>query len=552
MKPNTWGRRGALAAALGLALTVAASGLAAHGAGAESSGSGGGSFTVYTAEPDTLYPPDVNSGQATRVLYALFSGLVQYTADGTPTWGAEAGRAMAESLESADQMTWDIALKEGWTFHNGEAVTAESFVRAWNWVAYQPNGSNNAESFEIVAGFDELQCADDECAEAPAAEEMSGLQIVDDLHFTVELKVPTIDFPAMLGSYQFYPLPEVADPNGDRQAFSDQPIGNGPFQMAGPWVHNQEIPMQRYADYAGEPAAAEAVTFRSYTSTDTAYNDVLAGSLDILDSVPPAMVASAESEFGERYQLVPTGSFRYFGIPFQDERFANVDIRRALSMAIDRDAIAEVVYHGTVLPARNLVAPVVPGSRWADNPCGEWCEYDPERAREMFEAAGGFEGTLTIWYDAGRGWDDWIEAVANMWRTNLGLEDIVFEPLDTAQYFQAIFEQSMDGPYRMGQSMNWPTQGYFLHGAYDSEGRLNFGAYVNAEVDRLLDEAAASGSTEEATEAYYAVEDLVLSDMAIIPQFWQAIPAVNTERVSNVVIDVFGRVQVADVVVAED
>ncbi|HWC68994.1 MAG TPA: ABC transporter substrate-binding protein, partial [Acidimicrobiales bacterium] len=493
------------------------------GAGSEApasgapAGDGGGAFTMYSAEPDTLYPPEINSGQAQRVLTGVYSGLVTYELDGETTWGPDSGRAMAESIESDDQRVWTITLKDGWTFHDGEPVTAESFVNAWNWTAYQPNGFPNSDPFAPIAGFEDLQCPDDECAQQPAATEMSGVVAVDDLTIEVTLSEPLSFFPSMIGTFAWWPLHSSAvSEAGDLDRARVAPIGNGPYAVEGEWQPNQQIELVKYADYAGTPGNADAITIKLYTDNATAYNDVLAGELDILDELPTAQIPNVESEFGDNTVEILTGQFRYIGLPLDDERYQNVDLRRALSMAIDRDAIVERILLDTAVPARNVIPPTVDGNRWEENPCGEWCEYDPDAARELFDSVG-FEGTLEIWYDAGRGWDEWLEAVANMWRTNLGITDIEFNPLDVADYFAAIPASEATGPFRMGFSGQWP-------GAYDylvqftTEGRLNFGHWENAEYDELVEESRIENDAEARLGLQQDAEDLLLDDMPFIPQ----------------------------------
>ena len=99
----------------------------------------GGEFVVSAAEPEHLVPANATTTRDGQILSALFTGLVEYDSQ-----TAEPRNAMAESIHSDDQRHWTIRIKAGWTFHNGEPVTARSFVDAWNFAAYAPNANGNA------------------------------------------------------------------------------------------------------------------------------------------------------------------------------------------------------------------------------------------------------------------------------------------------------------------------------------------------------------------------------------------------------------------------
>ena len=195
--------------------------------------------------------------------------------------GDSAPDAHAASIESDDQTNWTIKLKEGWTFHNGEPVDAASYVRAWNAGALSTNAYGNSYFFENIEGYDEMQAEE---GKEPAAKELTGLKVVDDTTFTVQLKAPFSQFPLTVGYNAFFPLPKSYE--ADPKAYEEQPVGNGPFQMDGAWAHNQAIKVKRFDDYKGTAAKADAVELRIYSDINTAYNDLLAGNLDIMDSVP--------------------------------------------------------------------------------------------------------------------------------------------------------------------------------------------------------------------------------------------------------------------------
>ncbi|HEU0042224.1 MAG TPA: ABC transporter substrate-binding protein, partial [Jiangellaceae bacterium] len=256
-------RKGAITGAIGLALVLSACGGDGDGEGDGSEAAAGGAVNVRGCNPENpLIPGNTNETCGGDVLDQLFSKLVRYDAE-----TAQPTNEIAESIETEDSQNYTITLKDGWTFHDGTPITAQSFVDAWNWVAYGPNAALNSYFFEPIEGFTEVQGEDanaDETItpeEAPVTE-MSGLAVVDDKTFTVALTAPASSFPERIGYTAFSPLPEAFFE--DPEAFGEAPIGSGPFEFVS-WDKNVEINIARYADYAGEtqPQIDEA-TFRIY------------------------------------------------------------------------------------------------------------------------------------------------------------------------------------------------------------------------------------------------------------------------------------------------
>ncbi|MDP8977561.1 MAG: ABC transporter substrate-binding protein, partial [Actinomycetota bacterium] len=273
---------------------------ACAGGGGGGGGDGsGGDFSVFICEPQFLVPTNSNETCGSEVLHALFVGLVVYDPENSePLYGEDSDRALAESIESQDQKTWTITIKDGFTFHDGTPVTAQSFVDSWNYGAYGPNAQRNSYFYENIEGYDAVQCPDEECNKKPKTDEMSGLKAPDDRTLEVTLSAPFSQFPLTVGYTAFYPMPEAFFGKGGNK-LREAPIGNGPFEMVGTWQHNRRIEVERYDDFGGEPAKADGVTFKIYAEEDTAYNDLLAGNLDVMDQLPSEQIKSAQGQLGE-------------------------------------------------------------------------------------------------------------------------------------------------------------------------------------------------------------------------------------------------------------
>jgi oligopeptide transport system substrate-binding protein len=533
-----------------IALALAATACGGGEGGTEGNGNGdreaqsGGSFSVYINEPENpLVPTNTNETGGSQVIDALFTGLVTYDAE-----TSEQAEGVAESIESEDSKTWTITLKD-WTFHDGTPVTSDSFIKAWNFASLSTNAQGNSYFFANVEGYDELQA--EEGAE-PAAQELSGLKKIDDKTFEVTLKEPFRQYPLTLGYNAFFPLPEsFFTDEAAQDAFGKKPIGNGPFKADGDFQSGKGITLTRYDDYASEKAKADAVEFRVYADIGTAYTDVQAGNLDVLDQIPPDAITTAPDEFGDRYLERASSVFDYLGFPTYDERFKDPKVRQAFSMAIDRKGIAEAIFNGTREPARSAISPVVDGHR-AD--ACEFCEYKPDEAKALLEETD-FDTSqpVDIWFNAGAGHDEWVQAAGNNLRDNLGIEYKLQGGLQFAEYLPKGDNKGFTGPFRLGWAMDYPSPQNYLEPLYSTKALppngSNSSFYSNKEFDDLIAEGNRAETNEEAIEKYQAAEDVLLQDMPIMPMFFRQIQGVHSDNVDNVTIDAFTRVKVADVTV---
>jgi oligopeptide transport system substrate-binding protein len=544
-------RGGALiAAGMAAAMMLSACG-SDEGSGNTSGGADqtGGTFSMYIGEPQNpLVPGNTTESEGDQVVNSLWTGLVGFSQDGAVEYSG-----VADSIESDDNTTWTITLKDGWTFHDGTPVNSESFVNAWNYTAYSPHAQGGAGYLSRIAGYDDLQAPVDaatgEPSGDPAATEMSGLEVVDDTTFTVTLSSAFAPWPTVVGYNPFYPLPQAFfdDPEG----FGAKPIGNGPFQAEEEFVPGEGITLTRYEDYAGDKAKADAVEYRVYAEVDTAYTDTQDGNLDIVDVIPPDTIDTAPDEFGDRFIRTQSSQITYIGFPTYDERYADPRVRQAISMAIDREAISEAIFSGTRTPADSFIPPVVDGYR--EGAC-EYCALDVERANALLDEAG-FDRSqpVDLWFNSGAGHDAWMEAVGNQLREHLGLEFSLQGNLDFAEYLPLGESKGFTGPYRYGWSFDYPSADSYLTPLLTPSAQppagSNYSFYDNPEVTDLIAQGDQASSPEDAIALYQEAEDLVVQDMPMAPLFFTEIQSVHSENVDNVSLDIFQRVRVADVTV---
>lgn len=500
--------------------------------------------SIGIGEPKSLIPSSTTESNGSDVLHALFTPLVDYDDGFRPV------ELAAESITSDDNRVWTIRLQPGWTFHNGEPVTADSYINAWNAGAWGPNAHDGNYFFEKILGYDDLNPRD--ARAEPKAKKLAGLRKVDDLTFEVTLREPYVNFKSMLGYTAFYPLPLAAFSDVDNNVidprYQEAPIGQGPFRMKGVWQHDQLIETERYDAYAGpvKPKIA-GVAFKIYQQQTTQYQDLLAGQLDIVPRLPIENIGSARADLGDRYRQSPASTIQFLSFPTFDPRFRDVRIRRAISMAIDRDEITRTLFLDSQKPLRSFVSPVVPGYR--ENTCGEWCEFNPERARALFEEAGGAPavgGRVEIAYNVDGGHKPWIDATCNQIRANLGVECIGNPQPKFAELLTKVEKKEPVGLFRMGWIFDYPAMENYLGPLYTTYGSSNYYGYSNPEFDRLVALGDAAATPEEATAYYQKAEDILARDMPVVPLRYEQNNFGHSTRVRNVNMNLFFQVELLD------
>ncbi len=492
--------------------------------GSTGEGASGGIVTANSSEPQNLLiPTNTNEVGGGRILDLVFAGLVYYAADGS------AHNEVAESIETEDNKTFTVTLEEGWTFSDGSPVTSSSFVDAWNQGALLSNGHLSSYFFEPIEGFSYEEDS-----------ELTGLEVVDEHTFTITLKQPEADFPARLGYSAFYPLPEAAFE--DPEAFGENPIGNGPYQLdgEGAWEHNIGIDLVPNEAYQGERMPQNGgVSLLFYDNQDSAYNDLLAGELDIIDEIPDSAFAAFEEELGDRAVNQPAAIFQSFTIPEYLDHFEGEEgqlRRQAISHAIDREEITETIFQGTRTPAADFTSPVVDG--WTDQvPGNEVLEFDPELAQDLWAQAdeiSPWEGTFTLSYNSDDPHQPWVDAVVNQLRNNLEIEAEGVPYPSLGELRTAVTAKDMDGAFRTGWQADYPLMGNFLGPLYGTGAGSNDGDYSNEEFDQLLAEAATAESVDAATSAYVKAQEILMEDLPAIPLWYQNVIGGSADTVDNV------------------
>lgn len=471
-------------------------------------------IVVNGTEPQhPLVPTNVNDTGGGKIIDALFSGLVSYDAHGAIV------NELASDIQSTDNTVWHITIDSGHEFSNGEPITADSFIQAWNYGAQLSHAQVNATAFDGIVGFSATH-------DSP----LSGVVKDSESSFTVTLTAPSADFPLRLGYHAFAPLPQAffSDPVG----FGEHPIGNGPYVMAeSGWEHNQKISLRVNPNYRGPRVPVNGgIDFVLYSSLDAAYSDLLAGNLDVLDAIPTSALANAQADLPGRVITQPAGVFQSILIPQRLAHFGGREgqlRRQAISRAIDRELVSSVIFHATRQPAQDFTTPTIPG--WSSSiPGAEVLQFDQVRARELWAQANEispWDGSFAIAYNADGGHQDWVDAIANSIKNTLGI-DAAGAPLATLKDLRtAASSRTLDSAFRFSWQGDYPTAANFLEPLYATGARANDGDYSNPVVDALFHEGDTASTPQAAVTAFQGAQRILLADLPTIPLWYGAVVA---------------------------
>ncbi|WP_455352658.1 peptide ABC transporter substrate-binding protein [Streptomyces sp. SYSU K217416] len=521
------------ACALAVALAATACGGGDSGGGSD----GAGIVSSSWGDPQNpLEPANTNEVQGGKVLDMIFRGLKEYD----PRTG-EAVNMVAESIETTDSQNFTVTLKDGWTFSNGEKVTAQSFVDAWNYGANVRNNQRNAYFFGYIEGYDKVHPESGD----PTAETLSGLKVTGPGSFTVRLTQKFSTWPDTLGYAAFVPLPRAFF--DDHDAWISKPVGNGPYTVES-YTKGSQMSLRKWEEYPGEDKAQNAgVDLKVYTDNNTAYTDLTAGNLDLVDDVPASQLKNVQADLGDRYINTPAGIIQTLAFPYYNAAWKKPGaekVRKGISRAINRKQITDTIFQKTRTPATDWTSPVLGADGgYKAGLCGEACEYNPAEAKKLIAEGGGIPGgQLKITYNTDTGSHrEWVDAVCNSINNALGNNKAcVGNPVGTfADFRNQITQSKMSGPFRAGWQMDYPLIQNFLQPLYYTNASSNDGKWSNPEFDKLIDRANAETDNAKAVATFQDAERVLAEDMAAIPLWYQNGSAGYADTLSNVTLDQF-------------
>ncbi|NLV74015.1 MAG: peptide ABC transporter substrate-binding protein [Chloroflexi bacterium] len=462
---------------------------------------GVGVLRLVGGYPPTLDPAMSQDSTSAEYIVNIFSGLVTLDSQ------LEVVPDLAERWElSDDGLTYTFYLRENAVFQDGKAITSQDVIYSIERACSVAMGSPVAASYlDDIVGVAEFASGE--------ARSISGLSAPDKRTVVITIDAPKAYFLAKLT----YPASFVVDREqveGDYEAFLESPNGSGPFVLES--ISRDRIVLVRNALYYREPAKLERVEFNLAGGDPmTMYEN---GLLDIVDVGSSAIerildpVNPLNAELSSSSEL----SIQYISFDVEMPPFDDPNIRRAFTMAIDREKLAHLVMLGTAEAAKGILPPSMPGY----NDALEGLPYDPAKARKLLAASRyGRPGqmpelVLSVTGTSGH-MDDITRAVLYMWEENLGVK-VNVEQVAWEDFLDDMNRRTYQ-MYSSGWIADYPDPQNFVDLLFHSRSSQNHAGYNNPEVDRLLEAARVAESPDERYALYHQAEALIVEDAPWLP-----------------------------------
>ncbi|MBB6451232.1 peptide/nickel transport system substrate-binding protein [Geomicrobium halophilum] len=458
--------------------------------GDEESATGEGGDLVLAMGSDAvdLDPHGSNDTSSTHIRTNIYDKLVDHDEN------MELYTELAEDYEQIDDHTWEFNLKEDVTFHDGEPFNADAVVATLERVTDPDFASEKAFLYEMI----------------------EDIEAVDEYTVHITTEYPFAPLPAHLahdGGGMISPAAIEEDENGDRN-LDTEPVGTGPFELEN-WDQGNEIVLSKYEDYHGDPTSIDTATYQVVPEQSTRIGMLETNEAHVADDIDPTNAAQLENMEGVDLSSVESLRLDYLGMNNEAEPFDDVDVRRAISMAVDQEIILEGLFDGYGEAAMGPVNPLTFGYSDDLDPL----EYDVEEAQSLLEEAGyedGFEATLLI-EDGDQVNTQMAEVLQDQ------LQEINVDISIEQQEWGALLDTTAEGQYEM-VLLGWTTvtgdADYAMYSVYhsDSQGASgNRSFYSNEEVDELLDAGRQEGGEDERTEIYREAQQIIIDEAPIVP-----------------------------------
>lgn len=462
-------------------------------------------------EPASIDPQMVEESAGSDVVNDLFEGL--YTLDGNGK--LQAAGALGYELDATGTV-YTFKLRPDAKWSNGEPVTAADYVYGWQRAADPKNASNYAWFIELtgVANASDV-------VQGKQSPDALGIKALDDYTLQITLKNPVPFFLKTLSHYTTFPAPKATiEKFGHEWVKPANIVSNGAFALK-EWTPNERLIAERNPHYwDNEHTVLNKVIYLEIVSDTAAYNRYRASELHYT-TYPLEQYQQIKRQNPEELVSAPMLATYYYVFNTQRKPFDDVRVRKALSLAIDRDTITEKILGQGQLSAFSLTPPSVDGFE-LKRPASELMSKEAriKQAKALLGEAGyGPDKPLTvdILYNTNEGHKKIALAISSMWKHNLGVK-AELNNMEWKTMVSALNEGDF-GVSRYSWNGDYNDASTFLD-IMTSSSSANSGKWVNKEYDALLAKAHDAKDPAERNRLYQQAEVLIDEEAPIAPVYF--------------------------------
>lgn len=464
-------------------------------------------------DPETIDPALNSTSDGGNMILHLFDGLLIIDQD------EQLAPGCAETWEtSEDGLTWTFHLREGLKWSDGSDLTANDFVYSWKRVCDPATAAPYAETvLNAVKGYDDAINGNLDALAVTATDEKT---------LVVELAKPCTYFGSLAAFATLVPVQEATiEKNGETWATQAETyISNGAFHIT-EWVPGSHITVSKNEYYwDADSIKLDSIKFLLMEDANAAYSAYQTGEALMIKDVPTDEVPSLSDN--KEFHVDPMIGTYYVSLNTEKEIFKDARVRKALSLAIDRDYVANTVMQGTYTPAYNFMGPgwtdaegnsFIDGANGGNAYYSEDYEANVEEAKKLLAEAGYPEGKdfPTITYSTND--DSYHKKVAEHLQQAWAEIGITMN-IETVEWGQ-FTSMRRNGEFeiaRNGWVGDYTDASNQLELFYSTNGN-NDGKFNNKEFDEAIDLSRTTTDAAERSAALHKAEDIIINEGACIP-----------------------------------
>ncbi|QFT00970.1 Periplasmic murein peptide-binding protein precursor [Labrenzia sp. THAF191b] len=465
-----------------------------------------------TADPETLDQHKTSTVYEAHILRDLYEGLVAYGADGQIIPGVA-----SEWKVSDDGKTYTFMLRDDAKWSNGDPVVAGDFVFSLQRIMNPETGAKYANVLYPILNAEKVN-------KGEAKPEELGVKAVDDHTLEIALESPTPYFIDLLGHQTGLPVhPASVEKFGSDFVKAENIVTNGAFTLAEfvPNAHVKAVKNPHFHD--ADQVKIDTVFFYPTEDRGAALRRFQAGELHTNNDAPTEQVAFMRENLGDQFRVAPYLGTYYYALNHEDEVLKNPDVRQALSMAIDREFLADEIWGSTMVAGYSFVPPGI--GNYGDPAYADYKDMSQidreEKAIELLTNAGfGPDNPveLTINYNTSENHKNTAVAIADMWKP-LGV-NVKLINTDTKTHYAMLRDRQDFDVARAGWIGDYSDPQNFLFMVESDNDGFNYARYNNPEYDALMDEAAVTVDLEKRADILKKAEELFMRDLPFIPMMY--------------------------------
>ncbi|WP_128291137.1 peptide ABC transporter substrate-binding protein [Afifella aestuarii] len=461
------------------------------------------------ADPETLDQHKTSTISEANVLRDLYEGLVVYSSS------AKVVPGVAESWETSDDgLTWTFHLRDDAKWSNGEPLTAGDFVFSYQRIINPETGAKYA---NILYPIKNAEAANS--GKVPPEE--IGVKALDEhtLQFTLENQTPY--FLELLTHQTSLPVyPPAVKEFGTDFVQPENMVSNGAYTLQEFTPNSRIVLVKNKNFHDADNVAIDKVIYIPFEDRSACLRRFEAGEVQSCSDIPTEQMKYVKDTLGDEVHIVPYLGNYYYAVKADKEKLSDVRVRQALSMAIDREFIADEIWAGAMLPAYSLVPPGI--GNYGEPAYADYKDMDPldreDKAIELLEEAGyGKDNPLSveIRYNTGENHQNTATAIADMWK-NIGVKT-TFVTADGATHYAYLRDKGDFDIARAGWIGDYSDPQNFLFLVESNNPGFNYANYNNPEYDALMEKAEETSDLDERAEVLKQAETIFMRDLPFIP-----------------------------------